>query len=69
MGDPEEALSLLGKKSYDLVLSDIQMPVLDGFEVMKRVNQDYPGLPVIMITAHGTISDAVRAIQEGPMTT
>jgi len=65
VGNPEEALSLLGKKSYDLVLSDIQMPVLDGFEVMKRVNQDYPGLPVIMITAHGTISDAVRAIQEG----
>ncbi|HDL65124.1 MAG TPA: sigma-54-dependent Fis family transcriptional regulator [Proteobacteria bacterium] len=65
VGDPEEALSLLEEDDYDLVLSDIQMPVLDGFEVMKRVNQDYPGLPVIMITAHGTISDAVRAIQKG----
>lgn len=65
VGDPEEALSLLREDDYDLVLSDIQMPVLDGFEVMKLVKQDYPGLPVIMITVHGTISGAVRAIQEG----
>lgn len=63
--DPEEALSLLRETDYDLVLSDIQMPALDGFEVMKSVQRNYPGLPVIMITAHGTISDAVRAIQEG----
>lgn len=63
--DPEEALALLDEDDYDLVLSDIRMPVLDGFEVLKRVKQDYPGLPMIMITAHGTISDAVRAIQEG----
>jgi len=65
VGEPEEAVSLLGKDSYDLVISDIRMPGMDGFEVLKRVKEDHPGLPVIMVTAHGIISDAVRAIQEG----
>jgi len=65
VGDPEDALSLLGSDDYDLVLSDIQMPVMDGFQLLKKVKLNYPELPVIMITAHGSISDAVRAIQEG----
>ncbi len=63
--DPEEALTLLRENGYDLVLSDIRMPGLDGFEILKHVALNYPGLPVIMITAHGTISDAIRAIREG----
>ncbi|MEA1928305.1 MAG: sigma-54 dependent transcriptional regulator, partial [Candidatus Auribacterota bacterium] len=65
INDPKEALSLFGDNNYDLVLSDIRMPGLDGFQVLKQVRLHHPGLPVIMITAHGTISDAVRAIQEG----
>jgi len=63
--DPEKALSLLAEDNYDLVLSDIQMPEMDGFQLLKKVKLNYPELPLIMITAHGSISDAVRAIQEG----
>ncbi len=63
--DPEEGLVLLREDDFSLVISDIRMPGKDGFAILKEATLNHPGLPVIMITAMGSISDAVRAIQEG----
>jgi DNA-binding NtrC family response regulator len=49
-GDGEEALKLLGKEKFDLVISDYQMPRMDGKELAGRINKFQPSLPVILIT-------------------
>ena len=46
----EEALHLLGEKKIDLVISDYQMPGMDGKELVRRINKFCPSLPVILIT-------------------
>ena len=65
VGDAEEALSLLREDSYSLVISDIRLPGRDGFQLLKEITLDHPELPVIMVTSYGSITDAVKAIQEG----
>lgn len=59
------ALDHLDDNRCDLVLLDVRMPGLDGFEVLERLNQKRPDLPVVIVTAHGTVDQAVEAIQEG----
>jgi DNA-binding NtrC family response regulator len=49
----------------DLIVTDLRMPKLSGNEVLKRVAGAYPGLPVIVLTGHGTIEDAVDAMRMG----
>jgi DNA-binding NtrC family response regulator len=49
----------------DLLLQDVRMPELDGVQLLKRTRQIRPGLPVVMMTAFGTIDDAVLAIKQG----
>ncbi len=61
----EEAFRLLAAKPVHLVISDINMPGADGFEVLKRVKRDHPHTEVILITGYGTIENAVRGIREG----
>ena len=63
----EEALSALDKDSFDLVLLDIMMPVMDGYETLERMKQnvDLKRLPVIMITALDDVDSAVRCIDLG----
>ncbi|NKB67204.1 MAG: response regulator [Candidatus Latescibacteria bacterium] len=63
--DGEEAVALLQKKNYDLVLSDIKMPNMDGLELLETVRQRCWDMPFILITAHGTIESAVRAMRQG----
>ena len=60
-----EGLEILAEGSFDLVLSDIQMPVMDGMAFLKQAKETYPELPFIMLTAHATIERAVEAIKEG----
>ena len=58
----EEALEKLRDNKYDLMISDIKMPRLNGFELLKLVRKDYPSMGVIMMTAYGdsfTIKDAL----------
>ena len=60
-----EALEVIGQELPDLVLLDIQMPRMDGMETLTHIHQRYPGLLVIMLTAHGTIQLAVEATKRG----
>ena len=63
--DGQDALDLLRRESLDVLLLDIRMPGLDGMEVLCRAKKLDQDLPVIMITAHGVIKDAVKALQAG----
>lgn len=60
-----EGLETLKKESFDALLLDIKMEGLDGMEVLEQVAKDYPDLPVIMISGHGTVDTAVKAIKMG----
>jgi putative nucleotidyltransferase with HDIG domain len=60
-----EALRILARKSFSLVLSDIMMPDLGGLELTVKVKDLYPDTFVILITGHGTIETAKKAIQHG----
>ena len=61
----ETALALLAKQSVDVVLSDLRMPGLDGMSLFDEIAKRYKGLPVILMTAHGSIPEAVAATQRG----
>jgi len=65
VGSGEEALSTIRKDQPDLVLLDLQMPQIDGMEVLRRLRQARVLVPVIVITAHGSIERAVEAMKEG----
>jgi len=61
----EDALEMLNDKVYDLVLSDIRMPGMSGIEVLAKIRERQPGLPVILLTAHGSVKAAVQAMRDG----
>ncbi|MBF0204782.1 MAG: sigma-54-dependent Fis family transcriptional regulator [Desulfamplus sp.] len=60
-----DALKKIETLSPDIVLLDIWMPGMDGIETLKEIKKEYPNLPVIMITGHGTIEAAVDATKSG----
>jgi len=61
----EQALSVLESEHPDAIILDIKMPRIDGLEVLARVKQSEPSLPVVMISGHGTIQTAVEATRLG----
>jgi two-component system response regulator GlrR len=61
----EEALARLGEARPRFVLADLRMPGMDGIELLARIQERYPGLPVALISAQGDIPDAVRATHAG----
>jgi len=63
--NPMEAAKLLKEEHFDLLITDLKMPVLDGMDLIETVKQIDPDLPIIMITAYGTIETAEEAIQKG----
>ena len=63
--DGNEGLELLKKTPYDLVLCDIKMPKMDGIEVLEKIMEIQPDVPVIMISGHADIDTAVGAIKKG----
>jgi two-component system response regulator AtoC len=61
----EAALRRLESAPVDLVLTDLRMPGVNGMELLRRVAHGWPDVPVIMLTAHGTIANAVEAMKAG----
>ncbi len=61
----QQGLEKLKTNSYEIVLCDIKMPGIDGIEVLEKIVEDYPEMPVIMISGHGNIDTAVEAIKKG----
>ena len=61
-----EALDLVNDDT-DVVLLDLQMPVLDGFGALERLAQEHPGLPAVVLTSVDEASDAVRAMKLGAL--
>lgn len=60
-----EALRVLGREKVDLVISDLRMDEMDGLQLLSEIQKGHPGMPVIILTAHGSIPDAVAATQQG----
>lgn len=60
-----EALNLLSKQAYQLMLTDIKMPGMDGVEVLQSAKADFPDLCVVMMTAYATVETAVEAMKTG----
>jgi len=61
----EQALQLLERKIFDLVLADIKMPGMDGLELLELIKRENPDLTVVMMTGHGDIDMAVKAMKSG----
>ena len=63
----EEALQLIARRHYHLVLTDLKMPGISGLELLEQVKRDDPGTAVIILTAFGTVEGAVEAMRMGAM--
>jgi len=63
--DGEEGLRVLEQESYDLVLLDLALPGQSGMELLPQIKERHPDLPVIMITAYGTVDNVVEAVRAG----
>lgn len=62
-----DALSLLNKQPFDVLISDLVMPEMSGIELMHQVKAQHPSLPFIVITAQGSVESAVDAIRQGAL--
>lgn len=65
VGSAEQALATMEKRAFDLVISDVRMPGLSGLELLEVLRTRSPDLPVILLTAHGTVPMAVEAMRKG----
>ena len=61
----EEALDMLGRRSFDIILLDLKLPGIDGMEVLRKEREINPDTKVIIVTAHGTVDNAVEAMKLG----
>ena len=64
-GDAVSAVEMMRATPFDLVLTDFQMPEMDGFELLAHVREHYPDTPAIMMTGHASVQHAVRAMGAG----
>ncbi len=63
--DGEEAISMVQNKKFDLVLLDIKMPKVDGFEALKFIKKTYPAMKVIMLTGFADLKNAIESKKHG----
>jgi len=63
--DPGQAVTLAQQQSFDLIVTDLMMPKIDGIELLQRLRKIHPDLLVIIMTAYGTIETAVKAMRQG----
>tara|TARA_R110002167_G_scaffold41229_5_gene126000 strand:+ start:561 stop:1913 length:1353 start_codon:yes stop_codon:yes gene_type:complete len=61
----QEALQVLRSREIDLVITDLRMDTMGGMELFEQIQHYHPGLPVIILTAQGSISEAIEATQQG----
>lgn len=61
----EEALDLFRSKVFDLIIADLALPGMNGVELLKKVKEEDPDIPYILITAYGTVESAVEAMKLG----
>nr|WP_314584574.1 sigma-54 dependent transcriptional regulator [uncultured Pseudomonas sp.] len=65
VGSAEEALLAAAGASFSLVVSDVNMPGMDGHQLLNQLRSRYPQLPVLLMTAHGAVDRAVEAMRQG----
>ena len=65
VNNAQDALEIVESTDLDLVLTDMKMPSMDGIELLRRIKEKAPDLPVVMMTAYGTVEKAVEAMQLG----
>src|SRR5512140_2603070 len=63
--DGDEAISNVKQKKFDLILLDIKMPKVDGFEVLKYVKKNHPDVRVIMLTGFADLKNAIESKKHG----
>src|SRR5687768_1181496 len=61
----ELALARVSSRPVDVVITDLRMPTMDGMELLERLAERAPDIPVILLTAHGTVQTAVEAMKKG----
>ena len=64
-GIPTEALRMVDETGFDLILTDLRMPAMDGIEFLEKIKGSRPQQPILVLTAHGSIQSAVTAIKKG----
>ena len=64
-GNGEAALAILQRESVAMVVSDVNMPGMDGHALLRTLSERFPQLPVLLMTAYGTVQNAVTAMREG----
>jgi len=64
-GIPTEALRMVDETGFDLILTDLRMPAMDGIEFLEKIKNSRPQQPILVLTAHGSIQSAVTAIKKG----
>ncbi|HCC54287.1 MAG TPA: sigma-54-dependent Fis family transcriptional regulator [Desulfobulbaceae bacterium] len=65
VGDGREALLLLKEKEFDVVITDLKMPFVDGIEILAFARKVQPDCPVVLVTANGTVESAIAAMKNG----
>ncbi|MFN2146321.1 MAG: response regulator, partial [Anaerolineales bacterium] len=65
VSDPAEGVERLRDAKFDLLLVDIRMPGLDGFEVISQARRLQPEIAVVIMTGYGTLETAIRALRQG----
>ncbi|MFO7965209.1 MAG: response regulator [Desulfobacterales bacterium] len=64
---PKEALDIVGSESFDAVVLDLQMPEMDGLEVLKILKKTQPDIQIILLTGHATVKKGIEAMKLGAM--
>lgn len=63
--DGYETLVKMREKSYDVVVLDLKLPGMNGAEVLEKIKKDYPDIPVLLITGHGTADESIDTVPSG----
>jgi putative two-component system response regulator len=64
-GDPGDAMATFKESNFDVVITDVHMPGMDGLALMRALREHQPELPVVIVTGHGTVDTAIQALREG----